>query len=429
MIRILLMSLVLMGFFAGAETSYAGERHLLDLPGRIAYIGSDYNIYTLSLHEEGISALTLDASNTRRYMWPTWSDGGKLAYFCCEPAFTNRIVTETHISPDGINYGDLVYDDQGALFTYAYWSPRDCAAGSNCRDLAVLLSQITSSRFSVEVFRSSDEGTSRLRVGQGAPFYYSWSPDGTRLLLQRDNGRLDVYHVNTEILERLSQLPGTFQAPAWSPVDDRLLFGMAGEDGITTDLVIFANDTIRVLQSGLVGLVSFSWSPDGNSIAYRTATNEGFSQLIVLDAETGEITMETASREVIAFFWSPDSARIAFVALPTPQGSFSVSRGDILPVSLPAQQTDGLVWSVIEVDGGNARRYGAFIPTQEMIYLLSFFDQFSQSHRIWSPDSTHIVFSEVTPDGARVISVLDMTRNDAVPFFIADGLIGIWSYS
>ena len=68
------------------------------------------------------------------------------------------------------------------------------------------------------------------------------------------------------------------------------------------------------------------------------------------------------------------------------------------------------------------------MPTTEMVYLLNFFDQFAQSHSVWSPDSAHIVYSQMISEQQQVISILDMTRPDTVPFNVAEGVIGIWSY-
>lgn len=398
-----------------------------ELPGRIAYISDDYNVHSLSLHQDALMILTDDATDNRRYLWPTWSNDGRLAYFCCDGLHSNLPLTEVYVSADGRQPGEMIYEGMGEMFNYAAWSPNNCAVGDGCRDLGLLLSQVTTGGgFSVELIRSSDEPISARRVGLGAPFYFSWSPDGGRLLLQRNNRQIDLYDVDEEVLQAIESSPGRFQAPAWSPVDDRLLFGVLNQDG-KTDLVIYALSDIRVLQSDLDGAVSFSWSPDGNAIAYRTVSDEQLGNLFVIDAETGEVIAQTSEDGVIAFFWSPDSRRVGFVTLSTPRGSFNVG-GSMQPARLSAQQIDGLAWVALDVETEQIRRYGVFIPTNEMIYLLSFFDQFNQSHRVWSPDSSHVVFSEVTASGDSVISILDMTRADAVPFSIADGLIGIWSF-
>jgi TolB protein len=401
----------------------------IDVPGQIAYIGTDYNVYSANLQADQPQALTTDASRTRSYQWPTWSQDGALAYFCCDPARTTQPYTEIFISPDGLEAGKVRYIAEAALFTYAAWSPRNCAEGETCRDLAVLLTLLGESAFGVDVIRAvDDEDATGEIIGRGQPFYFSWSPDGSRLLTQRDTERIDVYDFGQSKFSEFTELDaGLFPAPEWSPVDDRLLVGLRNSNGRSTDLAILAGDEINVLERGLRGEVSFNWSPNGNAVAYRTLFSEGASTLTVVDAVTGETIAETRSEDVFAFFWSPDSRKIAFISVASPRGTFNASYSPT-PTLADFVQEDGLRWSVLDVASGQQRNYSSFLPTSEMLYLLSFFNQFAQSHSIWSPDSTHIVFSELREDDSPVISILDMSREDAVPFAIAEGLIGIWSY-
>ncbi len=406
----------------------ADDESLLNIPGRIAYIGTDFNVYSIDLRAGHTFQLTDDATPVRRYQWPTWADNDKLAYFCCDPLHSARLSAEVYISPDGETSGEEVYRSANQIFTYAAWSPQDCTQEAGCRDLAVLLSELGVSTFSVELIRSLANETENRTVGQGAPFYYSWSPDGNRMLWHRDNDRLDMYSVAGDELDPIAETPGRFPTPAWSPVDDRLLLALADEDGLT-DLAVYANGEARVLVPDLAGVVSFTWSPDGNYVAYRLFRDSRVGPLFVVDAVTGEEIMRTLDESVIAFFWSPDSSKIAYLSLATPRGSFNVSSQLEFPVRLPAQEVQGLAWSIVDMEhGGQVRTYGTFLPTTELAYLLNFFDQFAQSHSIWSPDSAHIVYSQTNADQQQVISVLDMTRPDTVPFNIAEGIIGIWSY-
>jgi TolB protein len=124
---------------------------------------------------------------------------------------------------------------------------------------------------------------------------------------------------------------------------------------------------------------------------------------------------------VIAFFWSPDSEKLALVTFAAVPSAFNISTS-----AQPERLS--LTWWVMDVASGSITRYASFVPTDSMIYILGFFDQFSQSHRLWSPDSTHLVYAEIQEDGTRSINLLDTRRTDAVPFSVANGEIGIWSY-
>jgi TolB protein len=394
-----------------------------ELPGHIAYVGTDFNIYNLNLSDYSSEQLTSDAGETRRYQWPTWSTDGRLAYFSLSLE-EGELLTGAYVSADGHDTGSLVYTGP-EYFNYAYWSPGNCEAADTCRDLAVLFSSQTRGMF-VELIRDGLEDELSMTAGLGGPpFYYSWSPDGGRMLWQRNNQRFDIYDANEDrVIDTLTQTPGFILAPAWSPVDDRLLFGASGE-GSTTDLVIVGDDSTLTLAEGLTGLISFSWSPDGNRVAYREQTEEGFGSLVVADAITAETIARSPASGVISFFWSPDSQKVAYLTLGTSPGSFNAGSSRI--VAQPQQQPVGIAWSILDVNTEAVKQYGSFLPTEETIYLLQYFDQFSQSHRIWSPDSKHLLYSELTPAGP-VINLLDTSQIGGVPFSIAEGVIGVWSF-
>jgi Tol biopolymer transport system component len=331
-----------------------------------------------------------------------------------------------YVSSDGHSDGKRVYTGEQEVFNYAAWSPRNCDTETNCRDLALLLSSPEKGMF-VERIRDSSAVTHATIGLGGPPFYYSWSPDGSRMLWQRGGSSLDVYDANQdEIVETLPQAPGLIQAPAWSPIDDRLLVGISGEDQ-TTDLAIVGQGRVTRLVTGLDGLVSFAWSPDGNSIAYRVATADTYGPVTIIDAVSGEEVLSSSSEGAIAFFWSPDSKHLAYIAFTSPPGSLSTQAQLASADASVFRQVTGIAWSIIDLAEGTSRRYGSFTPTNEMIYLLTYFDQFGQSHRFWSPDSRHILYSEITSEGP-VISLIDTSNVDSVPFFVTDGVIGVWSF-
>lgn len=391
---------------------------MADLPGRIAYIGDDFNLYVLSGDDDNAIALTDDASTTRQYQWPTWANNDKLAYFCCDSLAAGDSSTEVYISPDAVLPGERVETYDNSVFQYALWSPEDCTLGDKCRDLAVLITG--NAGLTVELIRDFNGFTSQ-RIGVGVPFYQSFSPDGTRMLWQRNNSRFDIYDIAADEATQLEPRPGLMQAPGWSPVDDRLLLSTFNEQARATDLVVQDGDETRVLAEALAGQVSSNWSPDGNYVAYRTAA-DSFGELIVVDSQTSEVIAAAVDSEVIAFYWSPDSTKLAYLTFSTAPGAFSVS------TRAQDDEEIALSWWTLDVESGKVTRYTNFLPTLEMIYIINFFDQFAQSHRLWSPDSTHLMFAELTEAGNPVISLLDTTQPDAVPFAVADGVIGVWSF-
>lgn len=407
-------------FFTGVQAQEGAERPVV--PGRIAFVGADFNVYSLNLEDNSQIQLTDNAGETRRYQWPTWSTDGRLAYFSTYLEDGN-LLTDVYISQDGQTQGDLVYTGP-ELFNYAYWSPGNCEAAEHCRDLAILFSSAARGMF-IELVRDGLEDVTNLTAGLGGPpFYYSWSPDGGRMLWQRNNQRFDIYDANADrVIDTLEQTPGFILAPAWSPVDDRLLFGMISDDN-ATDLMIVAEEDARILVDGFTGLVSYGWSPNGNRVAYREQTVQGFGALVIVDAVTAEVIARSPTTGVLSFFWSPDSQQIAYLTLAALPDSFSARNG-----LRALQQTPsvGIAWSVLDVDSGDVKQYGSFYPTQETVYLMQYFDQFAQSHRVWSPDSRHLLYSEVTSSGP-VINLLDTAQAGSVPVVVAEGVVGIWSF-
>jgi TolB protein len=416
---------VLVGLLVMPMMSYAqdGERIL----GKIAYIGTDNNVYVWQGLEEDVIQLTDDASRSvaglRRYQMPTWSTDGRLAYFSTDRG-GGEYRTKVFVSEDGLNDGVLVYEGVDEVLNYAAWSPGGCGAAVGCRELAMLFNQRQTGGLFVRVVQDGVTDYPSDVIGRGGPFYFSWSGDGERMIWQRNNSRLDVFDVvNREVLEQLPYVPGVFQTPHWSPVDDRVLFGVMNEDNATTDLTVLAGDEVRTLAEALEGVVYFGWSPDGEQVAYTMRNGS----VVVVDAANGRVLTRTMVEGIGPFFWSPDSKKVAFVTLARPEGTFTTRAGGM---ARPAPQRDvpALAWSVVDIDTGEVRRYSAFIPTPEMVYIFTYFDQFAESHSVWSPDSRYLVYGEVNEDEERIISIIDTSVQDTLPLAIADGVLGIWSY-
>lgn len=431
--KVLLVSFILGGWFTGTVVAQEPETSSADSPsGRIAYIGDDYNVYTFDFAQDQTQQLTDDGARTQRYQWPTWSPDGRLAYFCCDLQFARTLATRAYISADGRETGVEVYSGRAQPIIYAYWSPGACAESAGCRDLALLINDIPSRNLLVELIRDDGLTTDRRTVETGSPFYYSWSPDGNEMIFHRNNRTVELFSVKSDrVIDTLGRSSGAYQTPAWSPVDRRVLFGVAGNDAGTTDLVVANGENDITLVESIAGRLSFLWSPDGRYVAYRVlgGDNEGF--LTVLDARSGDIVAQSSIGGVFAFFWSPDSQRLAFVTPERSPGQFNVNASGL--ASPAAQEDDApvyLTWSILDVQTNLDRQVTRFIPTSEMVYLLLYFDQFAPSHRIWSPDSRSIVYSGfIDPAEPRpVINVLNVTREASQARILTEGVLGIWSF-
>ena len=69
----------------------------------------------------------------------------------------------------------------------------------------------------------------------------------------------------------------------------------------------------------------------------------------------------------------PDASKIAYVSL--------------------NDSRENLQWRVIDLTSGADRELVDFIPSSEQLTWYAFFDQYVQSHRVWSPDSRSLLFA------------------------------------
>lgn len=413
--RAALALIVLLGW----SLSVAAQNRTLFIPGQIAYVGRDFNVYTVTGGTH--TALTDDAGITgtsiRYYRYPTWATDGRLAYVASETAYggERRHSTIVFVSHDVETPARLVYATETESFIYAYWAPRGC--GDGCYDLAALFGDYATNDVVLKLIRDDGSTASVIPVGRADSLYFTWSPNGRQLAWQRDGAAVEVYDVSAHSISNIIPVvPGGFFAPGWSPIDDRLLISIESQPG--TDLVVTANGTVTPLVTGLDGFVRFAWSPDGNQIAYKVAGRP----LTIIDAVTSEVIARSHTTDVYAFFWAPNSRAVAYVSPPDQPEAFNAK-----PSGQQESTTPDLSWSVLDVAAQTVRRYGTFRPTAEQIYLFTYFDQFAQSHRIWSPDSRQIVYSEIDAQGQPQIMLLD-TQSNVVPLSIAQGYFAVWSF-
>lgn len=431
LLRILmLVSLLVLGASVGAQDDTARP----DTAGRLAYIGSDHNVYVLrpSTDQQPV-ALTSDGTDDHRYVFPTWSTDGRLAFFCCDIAFSDDFILQVFVASSDLTAAKLLYEAENEGYTYAYWSPGPCSAGADCRELAVLVSRF-SDTFKVELIRLADGAVTSRTVGTGAPFYFSWNGDGRRMLWHRNNLLVSIFDTegSAEAVD-LRVVPAGFQAPAWAPSGNRAAIVVAETPGETNAVVMIEGDERKVLVRGIprsvrgfANVVALSWSPDGRYLAYRAINRLGASALLVVDVETGQLVANTEDLNVLAFFWAPDSQRIAYIT-PGSLEAPSARGGQRIPVQDVLTAT--FTWSILDVANNRKNDLVSFTPTSSMAYFLAYFDQYAQSHRVWSPDGRYLTYAERIEDAPSLISVLDTQSNPPVVWNPGHGSFSTWSFN
>lgn len=246
----------------------------------------------------------------------------------------------------------------------------------------------------------------------GEPYYFSWAPEGDRMLVHVGVDRLeqlDVAGAGTA----LGDAPGFFQAPQWSADGDSVLYVAQGSNG--QHLVVSnpdGSDRREVLDFD--GFLSFGLSPDGTRIAYRAfgeapdaiaaglsaAPRAGNGELGVIEVGSEDPNV-ISDKTALAFFWSPQGDRLLFLT----------------------SEDGGFNWNVW--DGSAVTTFDPFTPSGMFgRNYLPFFDQYSQSMTLWAPDGNAFTYAGMA-NGEEGIWVQDLDRGD--PVLVGEGQFASWS--
>ena len=192
----------------------------------------------------------------------------------------------------------------------------------------------------VHVLRPDGTGIARVSA---VPGRFSWSPDGTSIVVVRD-GALVVVAADGSA-ERVVATAGTgVYGPVWSPDGRRIAYGKDGGLSVVAadgsgaaavvdpgarypswtpdnrlsaarssgELVVYEGDTARVLAGDNFGAVAPDWSPDGRMVAYMS------TRVMVVGADgTGgrALTDVCCASENVGspLAWSPDGRSLAVI--------------------------------------------------------------------------------------------------------------------
>ena len=168
--------------------------------------------------------------------------------------------------------------------------------------------------------------------------------------------------------------------------------------------------------SALPEKLALEWSPTQPLLAVATSSFEGdplLDELRLIDVSSGKI--RTLIKESFAaYFWSPDGARILYAKR--------------------KRDSDLWTWAVVEVANGKTYEVVDFAPSRPQLQVFQYFDQYALSHRVWSPDSQHFVFTgsagaQANPATAIQNPTVYATEAiaHATPKALSDGHIAFWS--
>ncbi len=395
--------------------------------GLIAFTGMDGNMYTVHPSTGRTNAITDDAAVSetirREYRYPAWSfDGQKLAFIGYSSINGESIESTLYsVKGDGSNLTAL-YRSRDVTPFYIYWSPDN-------NNLSFLSSFNTRSGLVLQIL-AVDSGEV-VTIGTGQPYYWAWSPEGSRILThtggsdsdQPGNALIEIFHLATGNIQgnRLEYVPAQFQAPDYSP--DGRYFAIAAEvfQGLSTLILISNDGSPTQMIADWNGPVTFNWSPEGQHIGFVRGSNFflggiiGSLSILDISGEGISVDYQIESENILAYFWSHDGRMIAIFE---PQLSTGEEGEQILLLDL----------SVLNVHTGHLRYITSFRPTRAFLrQILPFYDQYQRSSTIWSPDNSSVVINAETRDARPGIFTVPVLGNGK-PQLISYGIFPQWSW-
>ena len=353
-----------------------------DLPGRVVVLVDGQGIEVRT--PDGSTLVVLDpVDDALPAQQPTWApDGRRMAWASFDD--DGRPAVRIDRADDDGTDGSVVHSLPTAPF-YFQWSPD----GSRLVWMGAGRSRVVGGIVDVDV----DVADWPDAIASGGTLFVDWLPDSTGLVTHSGQAVLELVLPGSEPVV-LVRSTGPFGAPEVLPDGRVLAAGAVEESGqvhvawgrelesarIPLELVDTA-DGARTPVAAVEGtLVRFDVDPTGSRAAAWTVGSNGNKPLVVVDLRTGS-TERLLEDGALGAFWSPDGSALAL---------------------LRRVDADHLAWGVWR--GGATDWLEPFEPTNEFtLGYLPFLDQYARSVTPWSPDGRGMVHTLAGAEGPTVV--------------------------
>jgi TolB protein len=216
-----------------------------------------------------------------------------------------------------------------------------------------------------DIFLTAPDGSTPFNITRGrlpGISAFSWSPDGSQLVVSADRGsNLYIVSADGNNLRPLTRNTGLAitQAPSWSPDGTTIAYVGNAEQNYDVFLIKQDGSALTRLTNTRGIYRDLAWSPDGTKIAYASGADFFNVHIFVMRADgSAPVQVSSGGGSDIAPAWSPDGARIAY------QNDFQFGPPEIF---------------IVNADGtGQTRLTNNFAGDR---------------HPTWSPDGARIAFA------------------------------------
>tara|TARA_B100000945_G_C20418570_1_gene616501 strand:- start:1512 stop:2816 length:1305 start_codon:yes stop_codon:yes gene_type:complete len=372
-------------------------------------LNNDVNIYTDSNHH----SILISDTNTK-YYWPTITDDNEyIAY-----SYVSELSTEYQI---GIDLLDIDKNTKSEIYStksstknllsnniphYMTWAPN-----SN------ILSFATPTENYPALYIYKHTNTNYEKLIDFGPLWINWNAD--KLSVHRRDKRF-VYEINDSIsnLVDTTNVSMYYRIDPWINSDE--LLSIFQDFNIVTIVKSNISTEISEILFNVNQYSMLNISPNKKYLSILssdTYPTSVYDSLALYDLESNQIVFQTMDSP-IGYFWSPDSSKVLIISTTNEPSNYNVN--------------------LLNVNNYEITKVQTMQFTSEQLEMFIFADQFANSHKLWSHDSSEILiagsieFSNIESEDQIVTpkyNIFKISDLDTKPVMkkLFPGLIGYWT--